>query len=497
MLVALVASAGAFLCARVLGAELSGLRFLLLGLALIGVSAALCLRFQPGIEGGARRLGPRTLRAVAAVAGLVALTSTGLLFVKLAEPEGGLPWRTGSVVFFWVMTAPWYGWLAVLLSRPQEGERGRAGLEGAALLAMAALVCFLCCWALYQPDSPGDWDSMRVFFAGATLAAVVASALVAASQAVRRFGFSVLVVLHFGGILTAIMTTDPGPILAKAAWVHFYRPYLEFMYLVNAYRFYSPEPSPATQFWFYIEYDHPEAARWLKVPDMDDEGTPRYPLRLRYQRRLAFTENLSRPDLSVSFETVDKTGNLQRAPFFVRRDNQAPRAVNNVLGAAKLNYRLGRAVPYHPTVLTARQYARPSAETLQLLASCARHVLRLPHPKFPDAQPRSVKIYRVLHYTLSPQEFAAGFDPNFLTFYYPYYQGTYDRDGTLKDPDDPFLYWLLPTIFDTLDPTVQPPEVAQPNTINVYAILHALGGEGRAGDRWKLHYHDNQLQAFP
>jgi hypothetical protein len=338
---------------------------------------------------------------------------------------------------------------------------------------------------------------MRVFFAGATLAAVVASVLVAASQALRRFLFSVLVVLHFGGILTAVMSTDPGPMLAKAVWVYFYRPYLEFMYLVNAYRFYSPEPSPATQYWFYLEYDQPEAARWLKIPDMGDDGTPHYALRLRYQRRLAFTENLSRPDMSVSFETIDKNGNIQKAPFFARRDNQAPRAVNNVLGAAQLKYRLGRAVPYHPTIPYLRQYVRPNAEARQLLASCARHLLSLPHPKYPDAQARSVKIYRALHYTLTPQELAVGYDPNFLTFYYPYYQGKYDRDGKLMDKDDPFLYWLLPTIFDTVDATVQPPEVPNPNTINVYAILHALGGEARAQGRWKLHFHDQQVQAFP
>jgi hypothetical protein len=28
--------------------------------------------------------------------------------------------------------------------------------------------------------------------------------------------------------------------------------------------------------------------------------------------------------------------------------------------------------------------------------------------------------------------------------YQPYFQGDYDRDGNLVNPDDPFLFWLIP-----------------------------------------------------
>jgi hypothetical protein len=30
------------------------------------------------------------------------------------------------------------------------------------------------------------------------------------------------------------------------------------------------------------------------------------------------------------------------------------------------------------------------------------------------------------------------------TLFWPYFQGEFDRDGNLKDPNDPYLYWLIP-----------------------------------------------------
>ncbi len=34
--------------------------------------------------------------------------------------------------------------------------------------------------------------------------------------------------------------------------------------------------------------------------------------------------------------------------------------------------------------------------------------------------------------------------PEAPTLYLPYCQGDYTADGKLKDPDDPYLYWLIP-----------------------------------------------------
>src|SRR6266545_3101057 len=68
----------------------------------------------------------------------------------------------------------------------------------------------------------------------------------------------VLLVVHFGGILIAVTASPPGPWVAMQLWARFYHPYLEFMHLNNAYRFYSPEPFPSTQLWFRVEYKQTE-----------------------------------------------------------------------------------------------------------------------------------------------------------------------------------------------------------------------------------------------
>jgi RsiW-degrading membrane proteinase PrsW (M82 family) len=77
--------------------------------------------------------------------------------------------------------------------------------EAAALLALAALTSFTACWALYNPDSPEDWDSMRLFLAVLFVVALGAAPLVMVPQAFRRVVVSVLIVLHLhgGGVRSA------------------------------------------------------------------------------------------------------------------------------------------------------------------------------------------------------------------------------------------------------------------------------------------------------
>src|SRR5262249_57931030 len=89
-------------------------------------------------------------------------------------------------------------------------------------------------------------------------------------------------------------------------------------------------------------------------------------------------------------------------------------------------------------------------------------------------------------------ELGNGVDPNALTTYLPYYQGKYDPDGVLLDDKgkekDPFLYWLLPTVPEVMDPTV-PPGMARHDVVSVYAILHAYGSERavrESGASWKF-----------
>jgi hypothetical protein len=82
-----------------------------------------------------------------------------------------------------------------------------------------------------------------------------------------------------------------------------------------------------------------------------------------------------------------------------------------------------------------------------MLSCYARHVAQnYPSAENPDATVEGVKIYRVIHSLLSPSQMAAGFRPDDPTTYAPFYQGDFDRDGRLKNAQDPFLYWLIPIV---------------------------------------------------
>jgi hypothetical protein len=86
-----------------------------------------------------------------------------------------------------------------------------------------------------------------------------------------------------------------------------------------------------------------------------------------------------------------------------------------------------------------------------------------------------------------------GTDPNALTTYLPFYLGKYDPAGNLLDGEgnkdkDPFLYWLLPTMPEMIDPTV-PRDPERMDVVSVYAILHAYGSEEaveQSGAKWKF-----------
>jgi hypothetical protein len=56
-----------------------------------------------------------------------------------------------------------------------------------------------------------------------------------------------------------------------------------------------------------------------------------------------------------------------------------------------------------------------------------------------------VKIYRAMHMIAASPLIANGVDSvGDPTLFRPYYMGEYSPEGKLLDPDDPFLYWLLP-----------------------------------------------------
>ena len=77
----------------------------------------------------------------------------------------------------------------------------------------------------------------------------------------------------------------------------------------------------------------------------------------------------------------------------------------------------------------------------------------------------TIKIYKITHGIITVQDLARDFDPLDKTLFYPYFLGTFDKTGKLLDPEDPFLYFLLP-ITRTMDPN-------QPSVLTDSLEIHA------------------------
>jgi hypothetical protein len=318
-----------------------------------------------------------------------------------------------------------------------------------AVLASAGLAGLLGSFALYVPGHAAQWNSIRLVLAVVTAVAFLAALLMVMPRFWRRLIVSVLVVLHFLGILSAVEAAPPGPWLANVLWTYIYRPYLQFMYLNNAYHFYAPNPGPSYDIRFRIEYTtDPDTIRWTwkKVPRLDQDGWPEYTLSLQYQRRLALASLLAQ-----STQQVDSSSQFLVA---LRREKE------NLQRYAK-----GKPIiPRNPYPGTA-QYVVPSQTALDLLSSYVRHVAYEFRQSHPDAEIRNIKVYRVEHKILSADEIKKGIDPAGWETYLPYFWGKYDADGELLDDKDPYLYWQMPI----LQVRPEQPVYFNPNT---YMIAH-------------------------
>src|SRR5438128_1842535 len=141
-------------------------------------------------------------------------------------------------------------------------------------LVIGALAAFLASEAFHRIP----WDSAALLFRIATVLAAVGAVVVLLPSVGRRIVISLVILFHFGGIITAVTSVNPSPWVITQLWTSVYRPYLYFMWLNNAYHFYSPEPGPANLMWFCIEYepdpDGTKNFRWVLVPDLDGDGHP-------------------------------------------------------------------------------------------------------------------------------------------------------------------------------------------------------------------------------
>jgi hypothetical protein len=284
-----------------------------------------------------------------------------------------------------------------------------------AIRPQSPLVLFLAACSAFLFFRGSTWDSARMFLVVLTSVALLATVLMLLPRVARRAVVSVLVLLHFGGIVCAVFLVPPTPWLAELAAAYFYRPYHEFMYLQNAYHFYSPEPGPGLMIWFYARFEDGTLQEY-KMPNRAES-----PLALEYQRRLSLCESLN-----------------QQIPV-----GPIPDLIRERRRQAGLAY----GIYGHPEMLDSLQYRPPNAYSRRMLSAYAHHVaLVVKHPTNPEMKAQSVRIYRVVHRILMPKEIQEGERPDADWLSMPYYEGEYDVNGKLLDADDPFLYWLIPIL---------------------------------------------------
>jgi hypothetical protein len=381
----------------------------------------------------------------------LALALVGLAAFLHAMPWSSLELPRFLLIFIGMLLAG--GAVQQMMRRLRPAEEAR--LEVGSLTAVASLVPLL-----GYLGTNKDWDSAHMVLVALIIAGVLGTGLILLPVAYRKVAVVLLILVHFGGILTAVLSVPAGgqasPWLISQAWIRVYQPYLTFMYLNNAYHFYSPEPGPPTLMWAYVIFDDGKdlKGKWYRFPDRETSPVP-----LHFQRLLSLTESINQMSGPISDQVYqEKLANRQRA--------------GEVLG-----------IPLIQNPGQAPYYAEPQPESKRLLASYARHLART-HEQLgdePEFKFHSVKIYRVIHRILEPYEMAMGGNPTDKALYFPYFQGEFNSKGEViygpaeeilvdadgkpitrglderLDKKDPFLYWLIPIVRtsppDPKDPT--------------------------------------------
>ncbi len=438
---------------RILGDSLDPLRFFLIAIGLLGTGICLIIRLNssgPAFLATLKSAVQQTILSILfALYTLLALLVTAMMVIALVNGSA-FGYRIGVMVVTWFVMVPMCASAAqVAMGHLRDKKPLSRWEEISVMMTLTATVLLLCSWSLYLgPERADNWDTMRSFFAMVALVPMIAAPLVVVPLNVRRAVISGLVVLHFGGICTAVMANPPSAWIVIQVWGRFYRPYLEFMYLNNAYHFYSPEPGPAHQVWFRIYYENPDAkskekkmyARWYLIPKMDSDGFQGYKTNLTFHRYLAQCQNTV---LGTIGSTPSPAELVRRFPGISVPGVSPDYAMIN-----------GVRVPGN-----ARQFQRPDAKVKRLYSSMARFACRLPCPGHPELKAKKVRIYRVSHAIPSPDTFhfftrykGGSRDPQDPIYYFPYYMGEFDCEGNLlPSSNDGFLYWLLPNARESED----------------------------------------------
>lgn len=410
--------------------------------------------------------------AMGAFYALLAAGVTVLLILSIIQWEG-LGFNPGVTSLIWLTVAP-LSWCAGRRAFSLQADRMPIDTEEETGLAFVAagLTAGIGSMTLYLgPQLVTDWDSIRLALRVLTAVTLTAGALAVVSMKVRRLVLSLVIALHFCGIATASLAAPPSPQLVQAIWTRIFRPYLEFMYLNNAYHFYAPEPGPQSYMWFrliYTDANGSEVGRWEKFPHVDDNGLPLRSGSPAYQRYVVKNEQFLPIEAAPAPMFTNEDGVLDTPSVYYKRLQAGTGFGGIVVGREPLK-KDHIKIPLHPQIPYMQQLLIPTETVKRLLASEARYVARKygEVPDEPSLKFKSVKIYRVVHLIPSALHLVNGLPPTDPQLYRPIYMGNFDRAGKLLETaeDDPYLYWLMPILSD------QPTDPHSP--IKDYARKHA------------------------
>ena len=113
---------------------------------------------------------------------------------------------------------------------------------------LGAAAAFLAVWG-----TPATWDSFRLLFGVMAAVAFTWMIFLDAPPRYRLPALSILLVFHFTGIFFATTMPPSTPWVTEQAFLRVYNPYLQFVYMRNAYHFYSPQPGPASILVFMLK----------------------------------------------------------------------------------------------------------------------------------------------------------------------------------------------------------------------------------------------------
>jgi hypothetical protein len=324
--------------------------------------------------------------------------------------------------------------------------------KAAVVSFIGALVTILAVFGTKPEDTfglPAFWGSTRLFLGAVAIFAFGATVLILLPTTARKIVLVIWVFFHFGGMFTSFSSIDPpnsiGPYLSKHLWTFVYRPYLQVLYLTNAYHFYSPDPGPPALLWFAVHYDD-GTYRWIRIPNREVPT-----IGMHYQRLLAMPEHCFTQNPRFPLTRAEVAG-LRRDMY--PEDQIWENIVERRERGSKIRYPLPRGkargeksgfIPYLADVEFPVQYRAPNDTSKKLIASIARRVMQTAEVK-DGARPTSVRMYRVIQQMLSPLEIAQKKSPIEPTKYLPYFLGEFDDKGNLIDPNEPFLYWLVPIV---------------------------------------------------